>query len=69
MADDGASKADVMARRALLKLSVYVPPAIIGTLMLGSQHAAAQTSCNPAGCKPATQCGPADGTPCAPNRR
>ena len=59
------SKADSIdtVRRKLLKLTVYVPPAIIGT-MLVSREGWAQASCNPASCNPATGCNP--GPTCGP---
>ncbi|HSI03826.1 MAG: hypothetical protein ACAI38_11990 [Myxococcota bacterium] len=67
--EDSQSESELLARRALLKLGVYVAPAIVGTLMLSSKPVAAQASCGPQACKPAASCGPTDGTPCAPNRR
>ena len=60
------------ARRRLLKLAVYVPPAVLGAMTL--ELSACQTaSCAPQSCQPAT-CAPADCNPgqcppliCSPN--
>jgi len=46
------------ARRRLLKMAVYVPPAFIGVLSLS--EAACQASCGPSNCGP-------QGAPCGPS--
>ncbi len=47
---------DALARRKLLKLTVYAVPAVIGTFSL---HAAAQATCTPPlGCPPNSPCPP-----------
>lgn len=74
-ADPDATDRTELARRALLKLALYVPPAIIGTLAISQDAHAAPPSCGPAfcppnacapypPCKPAAQCAPGQ---CAPN--
>jgi hypothetical protein len=68
------------ARRALLKVSLYVAPAIVGTLLIpGDARAQATPTCGPATCPPsacqpdpcgpAEQCGPVECKPieCGPS--
>ena len=58
MSSDNENSEVVKARRRLLKLAVYVPPAVIGTLALNTV-ACQVASCMPANCMPAI-CMPAD---------
>lgn len=69
--DDAGAESVDRARRRLLGMAVYVPPAVLGIISL--QQAACQeatcgpsTPCNPgSGCNPdGAACGP---TSCAPN--
>ncbi len=49
------------ARRRLLGLAVYVPPAVIGSLVIGRTAFAQKVSCNPNLCAPncvPSQCKP-----------
>jgi hypothetical protein len=46
-------ESEVIARRKLLKLGVYVAPTIIGTLLI-SGNAHAQATCGPSDCHPVT---------------
>jgi hypothetical protein len=72
-ADKGGAAPEDRARRRLLSLVFYVPPAVLGTLAV--TNAGCQTvSCSPSQCQPG-QCAPADCAPgqcppvaCNPNR-
>jgi len=74
MSNNPEDKADV-ARRKLLKIGIYMPPAIIGSLVLtqGCQPASCnptQTPCGPTNCHPVINpCGPQQCNPqnCNPN--
>ena len=56
-----SSEPENRARRRLLAMAIYVPPAVLGTIAVTLQGC--QTaSCAPAQCQPA-QCGPADCDP------
>ena len=46
--DDGVKH----ARRALLKLGLYVPPAIIGSMLISKSAMAQTPSCGPSTCAP-----------------
>lgn len=62
-----AEDAAIAARRKLLKLTVYAAPAIVGTLLL-SGDAAAAASCFPQViCNPCAPCNPACWPRCRPN--
>jgi hypothetical protein len=53
--DAVASDQALLARRRLLKLGAYVPPAILGMAILGSMPSAAYAtigSCSPSACQP-----------------
>jgi len=65
---DDEKNAEQLARRALLKMSAYVAPAIVGTLLMSSKNAYAATSCAPRSCQPQAPCNPAT-TPCSPNTK
>ncbi len=52
------------ARRRLLRLAVYVPPAVIGSLAIGRTAFAQKASCNPNVCTP--NCVPAQCKPRPP---
>jgi len=61
MASSPPDSPEDRARRRLLKLAVYVPPAVLGTMTL--QLSACQVAtCAPSACNPAT-CAPADCQP------
>ncbi len=65
--EEGATEehldARARARRKLLRLGVYVAPAVIGTLLASRDaHAAPPVSCQPSQCKPA----PCHPHPCGP---
>ena len=45
------------ARRRLLKMAMYVPPAVLGVVSV-SQAACQGASCGPNACPPDTVCGP-----------
>ena len=70
---DGADDAPELdslgrARRALLGRLAYVPPAIIGTLLISSEAQAQEgPSCTPNLCEPNQTCGPGV-PPCEPYR-
>ncbi len=51
------------ARRRLLRLTAYVAPAVIGTLLIGRDVLAQTPSCSPKTCSPSS-CGPLQG--CGP---
>ncbi len=55
------------ARRRLLAIAVYLPPAVLGIISLQQAGCQPTPSCNPSSCSPATNpCSP-DTNPCAPN--
>jgi hypothetical protein len=56
----GKDEAILEARRRLLRLGVYIAPAVLGTLLIGRDALAQVASCGPAGCRPNT-------SPCAPS--
>jgi hypothetical protein len=68
--DDTRDETEVtdQARRRLLKLAVYVPPAILG-VVAASQAACQAQSCGPTNCPPengGTPCPPTGGQGCPP---
>jgi hypothetical protein len=46
------------ARRRLLRIAVYTPPAILGAVALSQQAGCQGVSCNPQVCGPGDSCGP-----------
>jgi hypothetical protein len=69
MADETDPKIDA-ARRRLLRIAVYTPPAILGAVALNSMAGCQGVSCSPQVCGPGNQCGPTNChpvvNPCAP---
>ena len=57
MAEDKDDKIDA-ARRRMLRIAVYVPPAILGAVALNSAAGCQGVSCSPQVCGPGNQCGP-----------
>jgi len=55
------------ARRRLLKLAVYLPPAVLGVISLQQAGCQPTPSCNPSTCSPATNPCQPDTNPCSPN--
>jgi hypothetical protein len=53
------------ARRRLLKVLVYTPPAIIGVVQM-TQEGCAPASCGPQSCHPNGGCGPSHCHPAGP---
>jgi hypothetical protein len=49
------------ARRRLLSLALYVPPALLGIISLQQAGCAAAGSCHPHMCNPSTGCNPISG--------
>ena len=64
-ADVGEASQTDQARRKLLKIGVYAPPLIVGSLLLSRDALAQTASCAPATCVPASPCQP-DCSPSAP---
>jgi hypothetical protein len=56
------AEAEKIARRKLLKLGVYVAPAVIGTLLISRDARAQAPSCGPGQCAPE----PCNPVPCDP---
>lgn len=56
-----------LARRRLLGMVKYIPPAVLGVISLQQAGCQPSPSCNPVNCSPGTNpCSP-DNNPCAPN--
>jgi hypothetical protein len=62
MAENQDDKIDA-ARRRLLRIAVYTPPAVLGAVALNSSAGCQGVSCSPQVCGPGQSCGP---TSCHP---
>jgi hypothetical protein len=62
MAEERDEKIDA-ARRRLLRIAVYVPPAVLGAVTLNASSGCQGVSCSPQVCGPGNNCGP---TSCHP---
>ena len=58
MAEDPSDRSPDEVRRRLLRIAIYLPPTILGTIAL-SEGGCQPGSCNPASCNP-------NGGPCGP---
>ena len=60
MADDDKKDDEKIdeARRRLMRLAVYTPPAIIGIIQLNNAGCAPPSTCGPSVCTPNNICGP-----------
>jgi hypothetical protein len=57
MAQDQDDKINA-ARRRLLRIAVYTPPAVLGAVALNSAAGCQGVSCSPQVCGPGSSCGP-----------
>lgn len=57
MAEENDEKVNA-ARRRLLRIAVYAPPAVLGTVALSKMAGCQAVSCGPQVCNPNNTCGP-----------